>query len=242
MSIPKIIVGIQSRLSSSRLPCKAMLSFGQTSMLGFLLKKSLAFGYDTYLLTSNQVEDDILEREAFSQNITGVIRGSIRDVRSRYLDLIQRIKCDYVVRVTGDNPFTDFRAIEPLVSHMLDTNHEYAWLDPSCCPDGINLEIFTPNLLLKSIESSDHDMDLEHVTPWMKNHLKGKGLWLNWYSTNSSCYHVGVDTLEDYSKILSLIGENLYDPVFLESPDVLDWLISRMIDSPVYPKARRYAL
>lgn len=242
MICSNISVGIQARLSSSRLPCKAMLSIGKTSLIRFLIRRSLASGYDTYLLTSDQAEDDILEREALYANITGVIRGSISDVRSRYLALSQKTKCDYLVRVTGDNPFTDFRAIKPLILYMQHTTSEYAWLDPSCCPDGINLEIFTTNLLVQSIRNSDLVRDLEHVTPWMRSTLKDKGLWLDWYAERSSEYHLGVDTIEDYAKILGLVGDRLYDSVFLESSDIVNWVISRMLDSSSYPKFRRHAL
>ena len=49
MAIPNIAIGLQARLSSARLPCKAMLSFGETSVLGFLIHRSLLSGFDTYL-------------------------------------------------------------------------------------------------------------------------------------------------------------------------------------------------
>ena len=205
MTTPKIVVGIQARLFSSRLPCKAMLSIGKISLLRFLIQRSLVSGYDTYLLTSDQIEDDILEREALFANVTGVIRGSLSDVRSRYVALSQKTRCDYLVRVTGDNPFTDFRAVKPLISHMHNIRSEYAWLDPSCCPDGINLEVFTPNLLLKSMQSSDLALDLEHVTPWMKSNLSDKGLWLDWYPETSAEYHLGVDTKEDFVAIKKIM-------------------------------------
>ena len=241
MTNPRVVVGIQARLSSSRLPCKAMLSMGTTSLLGFLIRRSLCSGYDTYLLTSDQIEDDILEREAFSANVTGVIRGSLRDVRSRFLTLSQKTKSDFLVRVTGDNPFTDFRAIKPLIAYMKNTYLEYAWLDPSCCPDGINLEVFTESMLQKSIHNSDLPEDLEHVTPWMKRYFNNKGLWLDWYGKTSSKYHIGIDTMEDYVKVLSLIEDNPCNS-FFESPDTMDWVISRMINSPMYPKYRRHVI
>ena len=133
-------------------------------------------------MTSCQSEDDILEREARINDVTGVIRGAMDDVRSRYLALSQITRCDYLVRVTGDNPFTDFRAIKPLLSEMIKNHDQYLWLDPSCCPDGINLELFTPHLLTESIKFSNSSEDLEHVTPWMRNRLRGNGLWLNWYA------------------------------------------------------------
>lgn len=219
-----------------------MLSIGRASMIGFLIRRSLASGYDTYLLTSDQIEDEILEREAYSENVTGVIKGKINDVRSRYLSLSKITRCDYLVRVTGDNPFTDFRAIEPLVKHLVDTNSHYSWLDPGCCPDGINLEVFTPHLLQESVRCSDLHEDLEHVTPWMKKHQRGKGLWLDWYPRESSNYHLGIDIKEDYFKITELLGDRIFDSELFKSPDIIDSLIQSMINSPAYPKYRRHVL
>ena len=174
--------------------------------------------------------------------MTGVIRGSINDVRSRYLSLTQKIECDFLVRVTGDNPFTDFRLINPLIDHMLLTNSSYAWLNPACCPDGINLEVFTSDLLRKSVDSSDSIQDLEHVTPWMKSYLIGKGLWLDSYPEGSSDYHLGIDTIDDYVKILTLLEDRLHDSRFLRSPEMLDWLISSMVNSHDFPRCRRHSL
>ena len=242
MSFLEPVVGIQSRLYSSRLPCKAMLSFAGTSLLGYLIRRSLACGYDTYLLTSDQPEDDILEREARLQNVTDVIRGSIHDVRSRYLSLANMSRRKYIVRVTGDNPFTDFRLIKHLVSDMVNSQAEYSWLDPSCCPDGINLEVFTSELLSKSIHVSSNPQDLEHVTPSMKSYLKANGLWLNWFPKGASDYHLGIDLKDDYYKILSLLNERFHDNHFMYSHDIVDKLVNMMLASSTYPKLRRHDL
>ena len=237
-----IVVGIQARLSSSRLPCKAMLSIGGTSLLGLLIRRSLACGFDTYLLTSDQAEDNILELEATYAGVTGVIRGPIEDVRARYITLSEKTSSDYLVRVTGDNPFTDFRTIEPLLAHMEVSKTEYLWLDPGCCPDGINLEVFTSQLLHQSVLQSNSPQDLEHVTPWMRQFLIGNGLWLDWYPKISSSYHLGVDLKEDYFKIMMLLGDHMHDEKFLQSPGIVDWVIEQMIASPTYPMFRRHDL
>ena len=198
--------------------------------------------YKTYLLTSDRTEDEILEREANFVGATGVIRGSEHDVRSRYMQLAKMTNCEYLVRVTGDNPFTDFRAIEPLLANMVETKSQYCWMNPRCCPDGINLEVFTNRLLLESISYSKSSKDLEHVTPWMRKGLQGEELWLDWYNEESSNYHLGIDIKEDYFKIMRLLGENFYDAKFLESPTSVDWAIKHMIDSADYPKMRRHEL
>ena len=169
-------------------------------------------------------------------------KGSIHDVRSRYYALSKATNCDYIVRVTGDNPFTDFRNILSLVSHMKYCHSDYLWLDPACCPDGINLEVFTPKLLQSSIDNSVSPRDLEHVTPWMKGHMEGNGFWSDRYNRESSNYHLGIDIPDDYFKILNLLGDRCYDLEFLQSDEIVDWLIQRMIISSSYPRLRRHPL
>ena len=193
-------------------------------------------------MTSDQPEDDILEREAHIACASGVIRGSISDVRSRYFSLSEATNCDYLVRVTGDNPFIDFRIIQPLVSQMRYCQSDYLWLDPGCCPDGINLEVFTPKLLQASIDNSVSPKDLEHVTPWMKSHMEHRGFWSDFYDRESFNYHLGIDIPDDYFKILNLLGDRCFDMEFLQSDAIVDWLIQRMIISSTYPRLRRHPL
>ena len=71
---------------------------------------------------------------------------------------------------------------------------------------------------------------------------QGNGLWLNWYCKESSGYHLGVDTKEDYFKILNLLADRFSSSDLFGSPDILDSLIPLMIDSSMYPKVRRHAL
>ena len=125
---------------------------------------------------------------------------------------------------------------------MASTQSEYSRLDPSCCPDGINLEIFTSALLLKSLSISDSPHDLEHVTPIMKNYIHGNGLWLNWYPKGSSDYHLGIDLKEDYYKVMNLLKDRFYDTRFMYDHDIVDSIVQIMISSSSYPKARRYCL
>ena len=46
---------------------------------------------------------------------SGIIRGSHEDVLQRYVKLQKETDADILVRVTADNPFTDFRLIPILI-------------------------------------------------------------------------------------------------------------------------------
>ena len=118
----KVVIGIQSRLRSSRLPAKALLKFGDDSIVGFIIRRALSYNYPVYLLTSKNKPDDIIENEALKYSPSGIIRGSEEDVLERFVKLQNLTNANILVRVTADNPLTDFRLIPLLLEHMKKMN------------------------------------------------------------------------------------------------------------------------
>ena len=64
ISNKKVVIGIQSRLLSSRLPAKALLKLGDYSIIGFTIKRALSSGIPTYISTSEESADDLIENES----------------------------------------------------------------------------------------------------------------------------------------------------------------------------------
>ena len=207
----RVIVAIQCRLSSNRLPAKALLKLSNTTVLGMTVSRSLAFGYPTFLLTSEEKDDDLLIRESELLSINGVIRGSLNNVLSRFILLTQSVDADFIVRVTADNPLTEFRFIDPLLKHMSKNNLSYTWVDPYQCAYGVNLEIFTPDFLRKSYNSDTSDFNKEHVTPWMRNSA-GKKSYLDIQKNNlnpkgSEHLNFSIDTFQDFLRVENVINQ-----------------------------------
>ena len=148
----RVAIGIQCRLSSRRLPGKALLKILDTTMLGFCLKRAKLSGFPVYVLTSCEELDDLVVVEAQSHSITGVIRGSLSNVLSRYCELVRSSQADYIVRVTADNPLTEYSFIEPLVEYLISCEGDYAWIDPKLCPEGVNLEVIRASALVDSLQ------------------------------------------------------------------------------------------
>ena len=66
----KLAVCIQARISSSRLPAKALLRFNGTTILGNIINILSAYGFpkeDIYILTSDHQSDDILINDSRSK-------------------------------------------------------------------------------------------------------------------------------------------------------------------------------
>jgi len=107
MGYPAAVIGIQCRISSSRLPCKALLEIADTTIIGMCIQRARISGYPVFLLTSNHNEDDLIAESALRHGASGIIRGSLDNVLSRYVTLAEMTSYDYIVRVTADNPLTE---------------------------------------------------------------------------------------------------------------------------------------
>ncbi len=207
----KIVIGIQCRLSSSRLPGKALLRVGNSTVLGFLVKRALSSGLPVYLLTSDQPEDDLVVREAHNAGVMGVIRGPLNNVIKRFEMLACEVSCDYIVRVTADNPLTEFGFIGPLLDILDQDSCDYACVDLSRCPEGLNLEIVSVSSLLRAVSEDPSDYNCEHVTPWLKqqsgavNHFWKNSVAFAIYDQLSD-YSFTIDNFADYVNVASLIN------------------------------------
>ena len=240
-----IVVGVQSRLSSKRLPGKALLKLSNTSVLGMTLSRCKLLDYPTYLLTSNRNEDELLIKEAFLNNIDDVIRGSLDNVLSRFILLSEKVKPDFIVRVTADNPLTEFRFIKPLISYMKEINLPYCWVDPYKCADGTNLEVFTPEFLIESQKRDNTAVNKEHVTAWMRRKV-GKSSYVESNGlekiipSGSSEFHFGIDTFDDYIKVQNIVNFTELNTKWQE-PDFTYKCITNVIKKKVpFPKGRRH--
>ena len=208
MSLPSTVIGVQCRLSSSRLPCKALLELADTTILGMCLERAKIAGYPVFILTSDRQEDDLIAQSASRYGVDGVIRGSLDNVLSRYVSLAEEVSCDYIVRVTADNPLTEFSFIKSLMQYVSLHSLPYSWIEPSICPEGTNLEIFSKEALYDSAAFDSSSSNLEHVTTYMRRNLSSDRC-LNeavskYFPFNCAKLSFTVDTLSDYVGLVKL--------------------------------------
>lgn len=210
MSLPSAVIGVQCRISSSRLPCKALLELVDTTVLGMCIERSKNAGHPVFLLTSDHEEDDLIAESASRCGVAGVIRGSLDNVLSRYVRLAEEASCDYILRVTADNPLTEYGFVDPLIQHVSLNNLPYAWIEPSLCPEGTNIEIFSKQALFESAIIDKSDLNLEHVTPYMKRNLSNdqclKETVSHYFPFDCSQLSFTVDTPSDYVGLVRLIN------------------------------------
>lgn len=211
MHLPSAVIGVQCRLSSSRLPCKALLGLANTTILGMCLERAKNETHPVFLLTSDQQEDDLTAESALRYGVDGVIRGSLGNVLSRYVSLAQETSCDYIVRVTADNPLTEYRFVQPLINHISLHGLPYSWVEPCLCPEGTNIEIFSKQALFDSAIADSSKENLEHVTYYMRREFSVnqclKEMVSGYFPFDCRQLSFTVDTQADYVSLAKLIDK-----------------------------------
>lgn len=168
----KSLAIIQARSKSSRFPRKVLrrLSSGDL-VLEFLirrLQKSTELS-DVVVATTVEVEDGPIEELCRALGVS-CFRGSETDVLSRYAECANEFQAEIVVRITADCPLVDPCMIDDMIRQFKIERLDYLCnQDPPRLPDGLDIDIFSRNLLDFTNSTAIDPYDREHVTPFMKS-------------------------------------------------------------------------
>lgn len=171
MSIKAAIV--QARMGSKRLPGKSLAKvYKNLSLLEMVLLRVLESKKLDLVILATSEEENCKPLELISSRYDiATVRGSEKDVLSRFVIAIERFKPDVVIRICADNPLIDPEEINKLVVFFEENNFDYAANNtPECgLPDGCGCEIIRADLL-KSIDSMVLPPSCrEHVTEYVLN-------------------------------------------------------------------------
>ena len=120
MKINRAVI-IQCRLSSTRLPQKALKPLGGKPILSWVLESMKKVKADAYYVATDRESYPIIN-EICQKNGFMCFAGSLDDVLDRYCSLIKEIKPSIVIRATADNPFLFYEAAEDSVIEFENKN------------------------------------------------------------------------------------------------------------------------
>ncbi len=168
VSKKKVVVVIQARMGSRRLPGKAMLDLGGKSVLCRVIDrvKRARLPDEVWLATTVSAADDVLEREARQAGVF-VYRGSGEDVLGRFCQVARLSGAGCVVRVTGDNPLTSPWFIDRVVAEQLAGDYDLVAFKG--IPVGTGATAVSRAALPEAERLADGPADREHVTTYIKN-------------------------------------------------------------------------
>lgn len=241
----KRVVIVQCRLSSSRLPQKAIKNLGDKTVLDWVLQAMHKIPCQRYFVATDYDSYDII-KPVCDRNNFECFRGSLDDVLLRFVNLLETIDCDTVIRATADNPFLFYEAAlesVELFENKHKNNEKCDYLTFSGLPHGSGVEIFSAASLKKAILNTNDAYDHEHVGPALYNH---KDLFTCEFVQSPQKYNypqlrTTIDTYSDYLRAV-LIANYLNEKTSPYSyDDIISACQSEYVKNPVilYPSVKK---
>lgn len=206
-----VLVVVQARLSSTRLPGKALLSIGGLPMVVLVAHRAATTGLRVVVATSCEPDDDPIA-VAVAAHGYACVRGSLVDPLDRFVTAAASLEDnDVVVRLTADNVVPDGGFVTSLLDCMISGGTEYARMAGGL-PYGLSAECFSVRLLREAAATAVGAFDREHVTPWMRRTAEESSYRPDDIPRSWSSIHCTVDTLHDYRIAAGVLGAE-GDPV-----------------------------
>lgn len=167
----RTVLIVQCRLSSTRLPRKALLPLGGKTVLEWVLASMKKVSADSYYLAVDT--DSAVELEGIARSCGyECFAGSKEDVLDRFCKVIELSRADVVVRATADNPFLFYEAAQELLDEYKDRSSaaQVDYITWQGLPHGSGVEIFDAHSLLLAAAQTELPYDHEHVGPALYNH------------------------------------------------------------------------
>jgi spore coat polysaccharide biosynthesis protein SpsF len=171
----KILIAIQARSTSTRLPGKVLMPIDGRPMLDhmcdaakrsadYLNRFTFKTGIAVHCCLVVPTGDEIVGR--FKHKIL-CVEGSETDVLARYMAAVEQTKPDYIVRITSDCPLIPPYIISKHIKLAVVNGYDYiSNVDPRfrTALDGADCEVISTKLLTWAHENAQPGKDREHVS------------------------------------------------------------------------------
>ena len=206
---------IQARMGSKRLPGKMLKKLSGYSLIEWSIlriKRSKKIN-KIVLATTNLKKDDSLVKVAKKYKIS-IFRGSEKDVLGRFFKAARKIKAKNIIRICGDQPFTDPGELDKLIKVFYSKKRDYVCNMEnklnSKYADGFGGEMFSYKTLKRLNYLANKPIDREHVTIYIWKNLKSFKIF-SIPAPKSLAYpklKFFINTKKDYIRIKRLIKKN----------------------------------
>ena len=212
----KVLIIVQARMASSRLPGKVMLPVVDKSLLALMIERLQMIKHKATIVIATTVspDDDIIVDEADMLNVP-YYRGDQYNLLDRHYQAALLHDADVVLKIPSDCPLIDPCIIDDVHTYYFKHKGMYDYvsnLHPATYPDGNDVEIMTMDCLKQTWKNADKSMELEHTTPhiWENPQLFSIGN-VTWETglDYSMSHRFTIDYLEDYH-FIKTVFEELY--------------------------------
>jgi spore coat polysaccharide biosynthesis protein SpsF len=167
----KVLIVVQARTQSSRLPGKTLLPLMGKSLLYRMIERLRMIKHKAEIVvaTSLSTADDDIENEAICADVA-YFRGSMYNLLDRHYETAKKYKADVVLKIPSDCPLIDPAAVDQVLDFYFANEGRYDYvsnLHPATWPDGNDVEIMTMACLHKAWTNARRIFELEHTTPYI---------------------------------------------------------------------------
>lgn len=209
----KLLVVIQARVGSSRLPGKVLLPLAQRPLLERLVERVRAAqtSFDLCVATTPLAEDDAIVALCRRMDVA-CFRGHPRDLLDRHWAAGRAHRADAIVKIPSDCPLIDPGAIDRVLSTYLATEGRYDLvtnLNPPTWPDGNDVEVVPLATLETAFVEAVKPYEREHTTPFIWERPERFSIRNVTWETGrdySSTHRFTIDYPEDYAFIAAVYG------------------------------------
>ncbi len=215
---------IQARMNSKRLPRKAMLDLAGKPLIHHVIERTKAIeGVDNIVLATTTEDNNREICDIAESHGIKVFNGSVHNVLERFIGVINNDSSNFIIRITGDNPFTDPYYASLAVRFAIKSGADLSSV--TNIPIGTAVELIKTSALKKTHVLCSEQYHREHVTPFMK---ENPDLFTIIRTPAASVIpfeslRLTVDTPEDY-KLAQIIYKNLYKGSFFSLHEVYSFL------------------
>lgn len=198
---------IQARMSSSRLPGKVLKPLAGQPMLWHIVQRARSCRLVDNVIVATSVEpsDDALA-DYCAQSGIDCHRGSLDNVLSRYLEVLEKQPHDYYVRITGDCPLIHPEFIDNQINALSIYDGDMISLDvPAPLLEGQG--VHSSCSLFRVAAVSANPDDFEHVGShyFTEHHEEFRSIGLSLPAhLQDSRWRITVDEEADYKMMVKL--------------------------------------
>ena len=206
----KIGIIILCRYASTRLPGKILHEIHGRTVLGHIVDRLRrgCLGYPIVVATSQESSDDQIA-EYCRRSCLPCFRGSLDDVAGRLLACTEHYGWDYVVRINGDNLFSDPALLHSMLAVAQTGVFDLITNVPGrTFPYGMSIEILRVSFFRYVLETLTDPHNREHVTSWLyENEQVGRRhVVTNQIYPKAAGVQLALDTEEDLTRYTAMFA------------------------------------
>lgn len=203
----KLGIIIPVRLSSKRLPKKALLKIKNKRLIDHVLEiaKEVKKVNKIIVSTSKNKTDDYLVKYLEKKKIN-YYRGDLNDVSLRFLETIKKYKLDAAIRLNGDSPLHSPSLINYAIKIFIKNKPDLLTnILERTFPKGLSIEIIKAQSYEKAYNLIERNFDRENISSIIyKNTNKFKIYNLKNFK-NQKNLNLSVDTKKDFLRFKKII-------------------------------------